>query len=231
MKVERIDTGNGYVNKLQIGATTKRSNSFFEKGVKEIMKYLIIVPLFFFGVLVHAHNKDLINRIYPPIENVDTININCKIIKKYKPQKQIIEMLAFVEDFQDTIEIVASKKDGKFLKSGERYALSVVKVRKFSIAIIRNGLLWQVFFDRDTKNNTYIAYINKVEPPLYILLNNNGIITLKEQNPVYSKFYDSQARWYDPALVGTTTMPPGISHFLLKNGTEITCELFASQGF
>lgn len=131
-------------------------------------------------MLAQARDKKLVDRIYPPIENVDTIGVNCRIIKKYKHKKQIVELLAVVDVSQDTIKIVAENKVGRSLKRDKTYAFSVVKVRQFSFSIIRNGYLLQVSFDRDTKNSTYVAYVNKVKPPLYILLRNNGPVLIDE---------------------------------------------------
>lgn len=92
-----------------------------------------------------------------------------------------MELLAIVDGSHDTIKIVAENKVGKSLKLDKTYAFSVVKVREFSLAIIRNGYLLQVFFDRDTKNNAYVAYVNKVKPLLYVLLRNNGFVSNDEK--------------------------------------------------
>lgn len=145
------------------------------------MKYGIVIILCFFSLMAQARDKQLVDRIYPPIENVDTISVNCRIIKKYKHKKQIMELLAIVDGSHDTIKIVAENKVGKSLKLDKTYAFSVVKVREFSLAIIRNGYLLQVFFDRDTKNNAYVAYVNKVKPLLYVLLRNNGFVSNDEK--------------------------------------------------
>lgn len=142
---------------------------------------IIIVPLLFLCVFAKAHKKNLVDRVYPLIENVDTINANCRIIKKYKPQKQIAKLLSVVDNTQDTILIIADKSECDIFKIGKTYALSLAEVRQFTYTIIRNGVIMQVFFDRGTKHCTYIPYVNKVKPLLFILLRYNGSDTFRER--------------------------------------------------
>lgn len=145
------------------------------------MKSIIIIPLLFLCVFVQAQKKDLVDRVYPSIEKIDTINFNCRIIKKYKPQKQIVRLLSVVDGGQDTILIVADKSENKKFKVGKEYAFSLVRVRKYAYKIIRNGYLIKVSFDGNTKQCVIIPYINKVKPMLYILLKNNGAIASENQ--------------------------------------------------
>ncbi len=143
------------------------------------IRYLII-SICLCALLSCTPSKSIVERIYPPMDTIVPVLIDCKIIKRYskKGRKRIYNAIDIKNC--DTIKFIGDEKFRKPIKEGKTYSLKLVPVKKVYILNFRDGPAGCIWIDIGTRRELMKCFTHRMHPQLYLLLENNGIVPEKE---------------------------------------------------
>ncbi len=143
------------------------------------IRYLII-NICFCVLFSCAPRKSIVERIDPPMDTIVPVRMNCKIVKRYLKKSMKVYCYAINTETKDTIQFVGDRVFSKRIKEGKTYSLTLISVEKFHVVAIQGGLFGNICIDCNTWREFLWGSAYRVYPPLYLLLENNGIIPEKE---------------------------------------------------